>query len=114
MDGIHIHRIGCCFRCSSGSCSQSPPEQHLRLWRQTNNDVQKCAGVKQWIPATDRDGPGVVSEGRGSEYTFAGGIVINSMLAGFFIMPISFAIGLSLSMRRAKQNQPRMGSTLDT
>lgn len=59
----------------------------------------------RWREIMDsRYGPGVVGEGRGSEYTFAGGIVINSMVAGMFIMPISFVIGSGLSMLRAKRD----------
>lgn len=58
---------------------------------------ERAAAVRSREELEARYGKGSIGEGRGSEYNFAGAVAINSILAGVFIMPLSFVIGGGLS-----------------
>jgi hypothetical protein len=72
-------------------------------WMALLSRQEEAVARIQWRREMDaKYGAGVVGEGRGSEYSFAGSIAINSVLVGMFAFPIAFMVGGGAQMLRKK------------
>ena len=72
-------------------------------WMAILSRQEEAVARIQWRREMDaKYGEGVVGEGRGSEYSFAGSIAINSVLVGVFAFPLGFMIGGGAGLLRKK------------
>lgn len=72
-------------------------------WMAIISRQEEAAARIQWRREMDaKYGAGVVGEGRGSEYSFAGSVAINSVLVGVFAFPTGFMVGGGARMLRKK------------
>lgn len=68
---------------------------------------ERAAAVRSFAELEARYGKGSIGQGRGAEYSFAGAVVINSVLAAVFIMPLSVVIGGVLATSSGKSKSTR-------